>query len=217
MIILQLVSSSSRLIPSIVALLMLKKTTIPIKIFSFILWLGTINELISSVLIYKFSITPMYNINIYVLIESVLLLIFFERLRVFNNNKQLFFLLISLFIITWGAEMFLVSNLSVFSEYFITFYSIVIALVALKHINSLIKYEQVSLLRSPSFIICIGVIIFYTYSTFVQVYFLKPLKIESNLKYKIYDILLYINIIANLIFTFGYVVIKQKSRHFPTF
>lgn len=211
MFIFQLISSASRLIPSIAALCTFKKSTVSIKIFSYILWLGTINEIISSILIYRFSITPMYNINIYVLIESLLLLFLFERLKVFNNKKQLFFIVISLFITTWCIEMFVVYDLSVFSEYFITFYSVIISMVAIKHINLLVKHEKVSFLKTPSFIISIGIIFFYTYSTFVQVYFLKPLNIKTDLQYKIYDILLFVNIIANLIFTFAYSVIEQKK------
>ena len=84
--------------------------------FIYCIWLGTVNEIIS------YSITPfvhstMINGNIYVLLESFLLVWQFRKWGLFERYRKIFTCLLMLLGMVWIAENFIISSITVLSSY----------------------------------------------------------------------------------------------------
>ena len=198
-------------IPGIVAIMryrFVQKSYYP---FIYCLWLGCINESISLYKVFNNSHTLINN-NVYVLLESLLLLLFFYRLGL-TISKNILFTLSTLFIIAWVSENFIFRSITVNSTYFRIFYSFILVLLSVNTINKKIFTRNKALLSDATFMICCGFIIYFTYKIIVQAFAIYGFSKQSAFLLNIYIIMYYINFTVNIIYTFAVIWMPRKIKY----
>lgn len=177
--------------------------------FIFILWLATINEILSHIII-EAGYPNTINSNIYTFLESILILWFFNNLGTFKNH---FIPLVTgfLFTIVWVLDSFVINSISAdFCSWFILFYSFPVVLFSINSINRML-IREVDLLKKPEFLICIGFIIFFTYRIIVEVFWMYGLVTSNIFANRVYHILAIINFLCNLIYALAILWMKKKQ------
>ncbi|HEX2535497.1 MAG TPA: hypothetical protein VHK69_17255 [Chitinophagaceae bacterium] len=178
--------------------------------FLYCIWLAGVNEVISSYLL----LTGQYNIinsNIYNLAEALLVLWFFRRLGAFQRYRFLFPFFAGVFTTAWVWENFIYHDFgTAFNSYFNIIYSFPLVLLAINAINTYLIKER-NLLKNPAFLICIGIIIFFTYRVLVEAFYVYGLNGSSSFSARVYDILSIINVLCNLIYALAVLWMQKKQ------
>ncbi len=179
--------------------------------FIILIWLASLNEILSGFLMY-FGFSTLLNNNIYVLCESLLILWFFKKLKtVFKSNTVFIGLSVSL-ILLWSVENFIIRNIADnISYYFRICYSFVTVICSITTVNYLIVTERKSLLKMPVFLICIGFITYFTYKILLEAFELYG--VTENFIANVYTILIYLNLIVNLLFALAVLWIPRKREY----
>jgi len=179
--------------------------------FIYCLWIGALNECISSVIV-ELGYYSSVNNNIYVLLESLLISWQFRKWGLFQASRYLFTGIITILCLFWITENFFISKIIYISSYFRIFYSFIIALFSIHTINWLIIRERKSILKNSIFLICIGFVIYFTYKILVEAFWVYGLNNGSNFRQKVYDIMVYINLFSNLIYALAVLWMPAKQR-----
>lgn len=182
--------------------------------FIYLIWVGCVTEVLSSYFAYVYH-SNLALLSIYGLCESLLLLWFFSKLGIFKNHNKLLYLLIIAFIAIWLVENFLSNHFSSrLSFYFDIVYSLTVVLLSIKAINDLLFTEK-ELLKNPTFLICFGLIIFFTYQSIQRLFWLYGLRDSADFRRSVQTILILINCLSNLIYALA--VLVMRKRHPFTF
>lgn len=178
------------------------------KPFIYLIWIGCFNEVLSAYLALSGYYT-IINGSIYSLCEAIFLLWFFKRLGVLKANFLLY-LLISVFIAVWVAESFFAGRFGArFTSYSDIVYSFCVVLLSVRAVNNLLFTEK-DLLKNPTFLICIGLMIFFTYEIIERTFRIYGLKNSSEFRMNVETILILTNFLANLIY--GLAVLWMRKR-----
>jgi hypothetical protein len=178
--------------------------------FIYLVWLGCVNELLSYFLI-KYQHSNIINATIYDLCESLLYLWFFKNLGVFDRRKSVLHCLTGLYIFLWIAESFYRNNFgTTFNSYFSIVYSFSIVLLSITAINQIL-FKEKEILKNPSFLICIGIVVFFIYKLVIEVFWLYGLNESVKFQNDVYVILLYVNFLCNLIFALAIIWMRKKQ------
>jgi hypothetical protein len=205
-----ILSLSSIFIAGILALIRFKKIRQEFYPFIFLLWLGCINESISTILAFNYS-NSIINGTIYGLCESIFLLWFFRNLGIFDKHKLLLFGFLILFIVIWVIESFFSKNFGTkFNSYFGISYSLSVVLLSIHSINRLIFKER-EILKNPIFLICVGFVVFFTYKVVIETFWAYGLKESRSFRINVYTILIYINLVCNLIYALAILWMRKKQ------
>lgn len=202
--------SLSILIAGVIAIFRFAQVRDIYKPFIYLVWLASINELLSVYLI----LNGYYNIIIYTvysICEALLFLWFFKNLGIFNNRKFFFYFLIILFISIWIIESFFANRFGTrFDYYFYIIYSFFLVLLSIRAINDLLFTEK-DLLKNPTFLICIGVILFFTYQIVEKMFSLYGLKESKFFARNVQSILMIVNLISNLIYALAILWMRKRQ------
>ena len=177
--------------------------------FIYLTWITCITELLSLYLVLNHH----HNIilyTIYSLVESLLLLWFFQKLEVF---KRLMFsyVLAGLFLIVWFVESFVINSFgSQFTFCFNAIYGFVFVLLSVRVINGLLFTEK-HLLKNPTFLICIALMIFFTYDVINRMFRWYGLNESESFVHNIEALQVIINLISNLIFALAIFFMRKKQ------
>jgi len=178
--------------------------------FIYLIWIGCFNELLSIYLLFNHHYN-IINYTIYGLCEALLLLWFFKNLNVFKGRKAPFYFLIVLFVVIWVAESFFANQFGTqFSYGFDIMYSFCVVLLGIRVINDLLFTER-DLLKNPTFLICIGIIIFFTYQIIEEMFWLYGLKESAIFRQNIQSILMIINLLSNLIYALAILWMRKRQ------
>ena len=96
--------------------------------FLLLLWVGLLNEICSVIIINK-GFSNAINNNIYVLLESFLILWGFKNWGLFKDNRKLFVAILFMYAVAWIAVNFLFFSIKTFSSYFNILYSLTTVLI----------------------------------------------------------------------------------------
>jgi hypothetical protein len=177
--------------------------------FIYLIWIGCVADALSL----YFALAYRNNLavgTVYRLCESLFLLWFFNRLGVFKNHKQLYSLG-GIFIIIWVVDNFFNSRFNVRVTYFFdVIYALSIVLLSISVINQLLFTEK-ELLKNPTFLICAGLIIYFTYKIIERLFGLYGLKSSMDFRRSVQTILLLINCFANLIYALAVVWMRKRQ------
>lgn len=177
--------------------------------FIYLIWIGCINETVSYFLIINHN-NSILNSIIYGLCESLLLLWFYYNLGVFKRNIFLY-ALVFLFVVIWFIESFLSKRFgSNFNSVFSIAYSLSVVLLGINSINKILLRER-EILKNPAFLICIGIVIFFTYKVVVEMFWLYGLRESKMFRINVLIILLFINLLCNLIYALAILWMKKKQ------
>ena len=158
----------------------------------FLLWLslGFLNETVSFVLVIVLRQYNIVNSNIYLLLESLLILWQFNRWHLFEKRVS-YILFVVFFIIVWLIENLFISKLYLgFNSYFHIIYAFIIVLMR----------ERNSLLKSPEFMLSALFVILFTYGVLVETFWTYGLKMSSEFSKNMQHIFVFINLFCYVIF-----------------
>ena len=197
-------------IAAIIGLVRFKNTSMVFLPFLLFLWTGLANE-VASTITGKLIRNTAINNNIYVLLESCLIVWQFQRWGLFKDQKKLFPFLLAAFCTVWTVETLIIYKITAVSSYFRIFYSFVVVLMSINMINALIVNESRSLLKNAAFLICIGFIIFFTYKILVEIFWVYGLNGSKEFRNNVYSILRFINLFCNLIYALATLWVPRKQ------
>jgi len=180
--------------------------------FILLIWIAALNETLSYIL-FKWDQPNVISSNIYSLLESLLLIIFFLKLGAFGKFRRMANVLMIFFIIVWTVDNFIITEFgSKYDSYFIVFYAPPVVMLGVNSINNLIIREK-EIVKNPAFLISIALVIYYTYRVIIEVFFIYGLKLSDNVTTKIYDIHSWINLLCNLIYAFAILWMRKKQAY----
>jgi hypothetical protein len=186
----------------------------------FVIWLASINEMLSYCL-FKNNISTSINNNFYVLAEALLLLFLFRNFGIFKRLKALFWTICGGLVLLWLWENFIGGKIWYISSWFRIVSSFVIVLMSITAISKLLVLGSEeffiikgrSLFANAAFLICIGTIIFFTFKLLVEIFWLYGLNGSEIFRIKLYDILTYINLLVNLIYALAVLWAQPKQQY----
>ena len=179
--------------------------------FLYIVWLGFFNHSTSLIMVYYFK-SNTANGNIYVLIESLLYIWLFENLGLFKKRRTIAIILFILVLSSWIVDNIIVHNLRTANAGFRIINSFIMIFLAIEELIVLITTEKKNLLKNSVFIICSGMLIYFSYKAFIEVFFLIEVNSSIKLIINIYGILIFINCFVNLLFAWAVVWIPKKKQ-----
>lgn len=207
------ISSYSIIIPFVLSLFLLNKKATRYLPMILVIWLGTLYELMTITII-DLKLWSNVYINIYVLIESLLLILQFQLWDNERKSNKGYYLLYSSFIAIWLANNFFEDSAYPRTSMFIVVSSLAFVLKSIHQINITFYSETKNLLSNPVFLLCSGFIIFFCYAIIVELFWNTVELTSMIFKDKVYNILLTVNLIANFIYAcaFSLLLIKSKPK-----
>jgi hypothetical protein len=174
----------------------------------YLLGIGLINEVVSYLFFY--NSTNAIPTNIYFLVEFFF---FIWQFRAWKNIIRKNWVHRSLLIVMtaiWVIENVILGRLDEFSPFFQVIYSMLLILLAVNQLNWLLVNERGDIVTNPIFIICIAIIIFYSYKVLTEVfYFYAP---ENLMKNNIFVIESYVNVGYNVLLAIAILCIPQRRN-----
>ncbi len=99
-----------------------------------------------------------------------------------------------------------------FSSFFSIVSSFVLIFLAINQVNQLIIQEKRNLLKNSKFLICAGVLIFFTYKIMVESFYVMKLDQSTIFLSGIFNILVFVNLFVNLLFALATLWIPTRQR-----
>lgn len=178
--------------------------------FIYICWLAVIFEILAAV--FQTAMSTLWPSNIYVLLEGLLYVWQFKKWGSFRRRPYLYYVVLVMIGGLWLTDIIILKSLHKLSSYYRIGFSMILVILAIDLINKLIVNERKKFLTNAKFLICIGVVIYFSYKMVIETFFLYLKATESPFVKNLFDILTYINLFTNLLF--GYLVLwipRKKS------
>ncbi len=179
--------------------------------FIFFVWTASLNEIASTICI-GIRKNNHLNLNIYVIIEYLLILLLFIKWDYFKRKRIFYNTLLIIGCIVWILDNLVFHSLDTNNSFFKIFYSIVLVYLSVEEINNVIFNKPKNLLRNAKFIICVSFLIFFTYSaTFYVIFFWKPV-MSNNFYQNVFFILVFVNLFINIIYALVMLCMPTKQE-----
>lgn len=179
--------------------------------FIFILWLGFLDHTLS-VILNETIRNNAVNSNIYVLLESLLYLWLFKNWGAFYKKLTLFYSLAVLLIAVWVYDNLIRNHLTTTNSLFRIVFSFVLIFLSIEQLNKLITTVRKNLLFNSVFLICCGIIIYFSYKATTEVFYFIRLKASTHFYINISTIMVFVNCFVNLIFAWAVLWIPKKQK-----
>lgn len=198
-------------IPAIIGAVRFKKINPAYYPFIYLLWIGFVIEIISYFMIYSghFNAIPY---NIYSILEALMITLLFKNWRLFQHNRFLYYGLIFLFIGFWLIEAFIIKNITQSMTYFRIFYPFCIVIMTIYTISNILSQRMDMLGKNSTFLICLGFILYFTFTVFVGIFQLWGINATKEFRYALVMIPVYLNVITNLIYALAVLWMPSKLR-----
>jgi len=193
----------------IIGLVRFKKILKQYRLFIVFLSLGFLNDVLSPVII-KYWYTNAANANVYVLIESILLVFLFYNWDSFG--KKILYFLVGLFVVVWAAENLVYGSIFRLNSFFRLFYSLAVVILSIDQINLTMMHERKNLFRNARFIICCLFAFYYTFKATYEVFYFVPLRMSNGFYDNLFLILVFVNLFANLGYALAVLWIPTKQK-----
>lgn len=202
----------SAIIPTVIALARFRDISEIYYPFLFCLWIGSFNTILDFIFAQN-GLPTLTNNNVYVLIESLLLLLLFRRFSVFRNRMWIYYALAALFICVWVAENFIFRTITQSCIYFRILYSLVTVFLSVRTLNGLLTYNDKKLPTNATFILCAAFIFFFSYKILVFAFMIYGNQGSITfLKYLI-AILVYVDLITNLLYAVAVIWMPKRVQY----
>lgn len=199
--------SLSILIPLVIGLIRYKDIKASYSPLVCLLSLGFLSELVSYTLFYHSS--NAIPTNIYFLLEFLLLSWQFRKWKNILKWNALYKTLLMGMTLLWFFENIFLGRIVIFSPVFQVSYSFVLILFAVNQLNWLLVNERGNILKSPVFIICIALILFFSYKVMAEIfYYYAPNHLIKN---NIFVIESYLNVAYNIMLALAILCIPPKK------
>lgn len=198
-------------IPAIIGLIRYREIDKTYQPFILYCILDVFNHSLSIILAYSRGNNAL-NSNVFVFIEAFLFILLFRNLGLFEKKRWLFSLLILSLALVWITDNIILHDIRVTNSLFRIFYSFVLIFLSIQQINIRIAAAKQNLLYDACFLVCCGIIIYYPYKATNEVFFLIRLNASVGFYTNIFYIMIFINLIANLIFSRAMLWIPKKPK-----
>ncbi|GAA0550894.1 hypothetical protein [Chitinophaga japonensis] len=189
--------------------------------FILLLLMAFTSEAISFICIHFFHYNNAITVNIYALIESLILLYQFRAWGFLHRKQRLFYTLVAVFILLWTVENIVFFKIETYSPFFKGAYSFVIVLLSINEINYMIVQDSRLLFRNAKFLICLGFIIYFIYQIIYEAsYYVLGKDDVVSVATRIISLFGYVNAFVNLLYGVAVFLIPEKkndlyfNRHF---
>ena len=211
--ILTYLSSASILLPAAVSFYYFPKLNSELKLLSVFFGIGVVTEAIVLSTSY-FQVNNLWLINIFVLLEGFVLMYLIGK---WFDSKRLFLVSMFLFVI-YGIFWFITSlvsgNIFEFNRHEKTAKAIVLVLLSGTLLIRLSMNEQIDLLKDYRFWMTSAVLIYFAVTLIVYSTASLMLNVSHYLMHYTWSIHSGINIIANLLFTHGFVCYSRRMNSY---
>ncbi|HLZ87865.1 MAG TPA: hypothetical protein VKQ52_11510 [Puia sp.] len=168
--------------------------------FFILILLGAIMELVSGFLIKVLHAHNIVPINIFILIEWLLIALQFHAWGLLRGRKPLFYALLAVPTLVWVTEYLIFGQIFNFAPYFQVLYCFLIVLFSVNTINFMITHDYRNLFGNTTFLICIGFIIYFIYRIVFQWAYQTSLTGATETSTFIIMLFGYVNALTNIIF-----------------
>jgi hypothetical protein len=199
----------TNLIALIIGLVRFKKILKPYRLFIMFLAVGAVNDILSPIMI-KYWHSNAANGNIYILIESIMLLFIFYNWGSFG--KKILSFLLGLFVLVWVGENLVFGSLFRINSFFRLFYSLAVVILSIDQINVTMMHERKNLFRNARFIICFLFAFFYTFKAMYEVFYFVPMPMSARFDQNLFLILVFVNLFTNLGYALATLWIPTKQK-----
>lgn len=190
----------------------IKKTDPAFVPFILLLTAGFTAEIISILLIKAgYSNAPVYNV--YALLEALLLIRLFYRWGFFTGMRSMPAMFYFLFPAVWLSEWVYRNDVTSFSSFFVIGYSVIIVFLAINQLQLVLFTEPFRLYQHPVFLICMGLLVYFTSTILIELFWFYGLNKSSAFRLRIYDIFSYINLFTNILFLIAVLWIPLKPHY----
>lgn len=206
-------------IPAIIGLVRLKKIDPSYYPFLVYVVISLINELfVGLTLIAQEKKYGILDWNLFNLFEALIFLVQFYYWQLFNRHQKLFALIFAVLVAGWLIECFVVSNMFKFNSIFLIAYSFLMLLLSVQTINRiLVNQNRLPLHRNSMFILCVAMVLYFVYKIFVFTLLAVGIaKTNKQLMLQVFDILVYVNLLTNLLYGLAawYIPKKMTVKNF---
>jgi hypothetical protein len=179
------------------------------------IWLAIcamMHEIVSFVVIRVLKDSNAISYNVFILVEGLLWLWQFSNWRPNTSRRNYIGACAVVFCVIWIIESLVFSGIHSFSSIYAIVYSFVLVFLAIDRINELIVREMGNLFTNSKFLICIGVVIFYTYRILVESFYIIRLQESDSFLSNVFAILACVNLLVNLLFALATLWIPSRLK-----
>ena len=176
-----------------------------------LLSIGFCNEVYSSFAAHYFK-TNSLNGNIYVLLEYLMIIWQFIRLRG-NYSMLIIVALISIGIGVWVVDNLVLHSLKDNNSIFRIVSSLFIVCACMDKANQLLFDSGPVLFKNTDLLLCLGFFSYFTFKTFVEVFNLYEMPVMTSFYADIWSILAVVNFLTNILFSIAIICIQQKQEY----
>lgn len=153
-------------------------------------------------------------LRVYSFVEFCLFTWLFHNWGLFNRRKAVFFTLLGIFFILWVISSFFIHSINEQNFSFLILYSFALIFFSVNTFNKVVVHERGNIFRNPKFLICLGIIIFYTFFTLVNVTSLSVFKqnVSRSFRVNLQQINVYTNFLVNLLYAVAILWIPRKQN-----
>ncbi len=206
--------SQSILLPLVIGLIRIRKIQSSYYPFLVLIVLAALTELLSFISIRLFDTNAIVS-NIYCLVECMLILYQFYRWRFYTKPRAWYWALPAVCMLIWTTENLVFMQIMHFGHVFRISYAFLIVMLSINEINYLITHENRQLFKNARFLICMGFIIYFLYQIlFEGSLFIAEMDRNKIISNKIISLLVYINVLVNLIYAAAMLLIPEKMFDF---
>jgi hypothetical protein len=213
--------SETVVIPLIIGVVRFYKINTSYHPFILLLLMAFTSEVISFICINYLHANNAITVNLYALIECLILLFLFRSWGFLQRKQKLFYFLMASFIIIWITENLVFFKIETYSPFFKGAYSFVIVLLSINEINYMIVQDNKQLFKNAKFLICLGFIIYFIYQIIYEAsYYVLGKDNVVSVATKIISMFGYMNAFVNLLYGVATFLIPVKkndlyfNRHF---
>ena len=204
--------SQTILLPFIAGLIRFRRIGKSYQPFYILICIGLVSEIVSFIVIKGFHAHNAIPLNIYYLVEWIMIAWQFHVWGFLKQKPGIFYALVGVGALLWVIENLAFGKITEFSPYFCFFYYFVIVLLSIRSINFMITHDR-NLFRNPQFLICIGFIIYFLYLilyTWASTVSLYGKSVASSKV--IFYLMAYINALSNIIYAIAFLLIPARLK-----
>jgi len=209
--VLSVISGCSIVIAVVIGLVRFKSIHKSYRPFIIICCVGLVTEIAGTIAAY-ISRNNSIPYNIYAITESLLYLWLFWNWGEFHGKVKQVMLLGLFLVAVWTSDNLVFHSIHTINPLFWIIYSFTLIFLSINQLNRLLFSERGALLKNARFLICMGIVIFYSYTATIEVFYILELNLSDRFFTDIYLILELLNFIINLVFALAVLWIPTKQR-----
>lgn len=153
-------------------------------------------------------------LNLFSITDFILFTWLFHNWGLFNRRKDVFIYIIAIFFIAWVILTLFLDGLTFPNFYFRILYSFALIFFSVNTFNKVVVHERGNIFRNPKFLICLGIIIFYTFFVLVCVTNVSVVRqsVTKLFRSHLQEINVYSNLLVNLLYAVAILWIPRKQN-----